>query len=108
MSVPSLEVLKYNFRYDVVEFAVMGDGCTEVRGDGTREDVPTEVVGGDLGLDGSSKVEEQARGTVYWIYVYDNNQVNGSIWVKPLFELMVAVDELNNLSSYGGLNLVRG
>ena len=51
MSEPSLEGFKYWFRRDVVDYAMSSETNIEVRGDGTRENVPAELIGGSIGSD---------------------------------------------------------
>ena len=50
MSEPSFELLKYWFRLNFLQVTLLGDGLVQVVGNGTGKDVPTEVVGGNLGL----------------------------------------------------------
>lgn len=107
MSIPGFEHLKYCIRVYVVEEAVTGYASVQVVGDDTREDVPTEVVSGDVGLDGASEVKEGCWGTINWVDVYYNNEVNRCIWVKSNLELMVAVYEFDDFCPYRGVNLVR-
>ena len=51
MSKPGFKALKYWFWLDIVIGAVPTDGVVEVVGNGTRENIPTEVVGGSLASD---------------------------------------------------------
>ena len=50
MSEPSFELLKYWFGLNLLQVALSGDGLVQIVGNGTGEDVPTEVVGGNLCL----------------------------------------------------------
>ena len=49
MSEPSFKSLKYWFRRDVVDYAMPSEPDVEIGGNGTREDVPVEAVGGSIG-----------------------------------------------------------
>ena len=50
MSEPSFELLKYWFGLDFLKGALPSDGLVQIVGNGTREDVPTKIVGGNLCL----------------------------------------------------------
>ena len=51
MGKPILEGFKYWFGRDIIDDAMPSDADVEIGGYGTRQDVPAEVVGGNIGLD---------------------------------------------------------
>ena len=65
-----------------MKFTVAIDGTVDVGRNGTREDVPTQVVGWKVCLDQFGVIKEGGRGCIDWIDVYDNNEVNRGVWVK--------------------------
>ena len=50
MSESGFELLKYWFGLNFLKGALPSDGLVQIMGNGTRENVPTEVVGGNLCL----------------------------------------------------------
>ena len=58
MSKPSFKLFKYWLGLDILKAALTGDGLIQVVGNGAREHVPVEVVGGNLCLYQFGKVKE--------------------------------------------------
>ena len=86
----------------------MSDGLIQVVGNGAREDIPTEVVGGNLCLYRFTKVKERGGGVIQCLDIKNKVEVDRGVWVNTCRELMVAVYKGKNCCSYGGMNMVRG
>ena len=84
-----------------------GDADMEISRDGTREDIPAEVIGGNISLDQTGKVVEGSGRAIDQVDVYDHNKVNRDVWVKSCFKLMIAVYEFDDFCLYRRVHMVR-